>query len=141
MRPLILIADDNSNDFRFLERAFSKGRKSCTMLWFKNGEQAAQYLMNESNVLPELVISDLKMPRMDGLDLLKLVRRNPNTKHIPFIILSSSSLERDRSEAERIGATRFWVKPIKSEELRRMTEVLHRFVMRSTALKNRRHRS
>ena len=78
--------------------------------WEKDGA-AAQNFLEEHPDAPSVVISDIKMPKLDGLELLDWVRHQPSLKSVPFVILTSSNSQRDRDQAECSGADKYLVKP------------------------------
>jgi two-component system, response regulator len=75
------------------------------------------FLCNPANPLPSIVVSDLKMQRVSGVELLRRLRTNERTKEIPFVMLTASNLDDDRLSARRCGASDFIVKPISFEVL------------------------
>jgi CheY-like chemotaxis protein len=111
-RATIIIVEDTESDFHLVKRAFDKAFTLCGLRWFKDGEEAARFLLDPKHPLPSLIVSDLKMPRMNGIELLRKVRSHERTKNIPFIILTSSNMESDRRIAEKNGVSEYWVKPL-----------------------------
>jgi CheY-like chemotaxis protein len=88
-----------------------------------NGEEAIQYLCGSGKYsernnfpFPTVILSDLKMPRMNGFELLRWVRKHPECSVIPTILFSSSAVEADVKEAYRLGANSYLVKPARMEE-------------------------
>ena len=114
----VLLVEDSFDDAFFINRAWGEGAASYTLAHVSNGEKAKEYLMGLSAPaaegdarLPLCIISDVKMPYCDGIQLLKWVREQPNLQKIPFVILSSSPLERDIETAYALGANGYFVKP------------------------------
>jgi CheY-like chemotaxis protein len=116
--PLILLVDDDANDVLLLERAFKRTKVSCQLEIVRNGEEAIEYLSGEGCYAdretypwPALVVLDLKMPMMDGFDVLKWWREHGNKGNPPIIVMSASDQERDVRQAMELGATAYRVKP------------------------------
>ena len=80
----------------------------------KDGVVAAQLLQD---IIPDVMLVDLEMPRMDGFELIRSVRSNPRTKNIPIIIISSRTAEKHRNVAKNLGVNMFLGKPYKEDEL------------------------
>src|SRR3954454_11925540 len=108
---LVLLADDDRNDALFLRRAFQKAGLSHSIVDVRNGRQAANYLAGEvlyadrtQFPLPALIILDLKMPLMDGFELLAWIRRQKQLQTVPAVVLSSSDQAVDKEKALDLGA-------------------------------------
>jgi CheY-like chemotaxis protein len=120
----ILIAEDDENDAFIAKRALQEAGVTCPVLFCKDGLDVQAYLCREgaySNPkqfnLPWLLMTDLKMPRMNGLELLKWLRGNADCSLIPTIILSASAQSSDIQEAYRLGANSYLVKPSSYKDL------------------------
>ena len=120
----ILIAEDNADDYFLLEHAFKRAGFTADKKRVRDGIEARAYLAGEgkysnraTSPLPTLIISDLKMPRMNGLELLRWARRQPFIKRIPFILLSGSGSSRDVTSAYDNFANSYHVKPSRLEDL------------------------
>lgn len=114
----ILVAEDEDGDFMLLERAFHKsgGVISVQRVW--NGAQLIQYLKGEGEYsdrdrypVPQMLLLDLKMPEVSGMDVLRWLRGNPRFQVIPTLVMSSSERPEDVLEAYRSGANTYFVKP------------------------------
>jgi CheY-like chemotaxis protein len=123
LRP-ILVAEDEESDRLILQLAFKRAQLPNPLVLVSDGQEAVEYLSEKGrspdhNVdpLPALLVLDLKMPRMDGFGLLAWVARQPEFKHIPAVVLSSSSDEVDMSKARELGARAYFVKPHRVAEL------------------------
>src|SRR5215831_10465162 len=119
----ILLVDDSADDAFFVRKALEKARmgKSCSVV--ENGEEAIKYLRGEGKYanrrefpFPTVILSDLKMPRMNGFELLRWVRQHPECAVIPTILFTSSAVVEDVVEAYRLGANAYMVKPSEPEE-------------------------
>ena len=114
----ILVAEDDENDAFILKRALEEAGATCPVHFCADGAEARSYFRGEGLyddrkrfALPWLLITDLKMPKIDGLDLLKWVRAHPDYRMIPTIVLSASGQFPDIQEAYRSGANSYLVKP------------------------------
>ena len=120
----ILLLEDNDHDIFFVKRATQKASESHRVYAVHNGEQAIRYLKGEGPhrdrqkfPLPNLILSDLKMPRMDGLEFLRWVRSQAAWALIPIIVLSGSGLDVDVREAYALGANSYFTKPADHSKL------------------------
>ncbi|MGH7940079.1 MAG: response regulator [Limisphaerales bacterium] len=114
----ILAADDEETDRLILRLAFEKAGLSNPLVIVRDGVEAVDYLAERPpyanravHPLPALLLLDWKMPIMDGLDVLGWLAARPEFKHLPAIILSSSSADDDIQKARQMGARDFLVKP------------------------------
>ena len=119
----ILVAEDDPCDVFLLKRAFSKAGVSVPIHFVRDGQEAIDYLqrkppfVNGSHTLPTLLLLDLNMPRLNGFDVLKWLRRQPTFKQLPVFVLSSSALEQDRRQAYALGANSYMIKPNDPDQL------------------------
>ena len=128
----ILLVEDNPSDVQLLRRAFSKAGVETPVKTVKNGDEAVAYLEGESpfdnraeHPYPGIVILDLKLPRRSGFEVLEWIRtRNNETKLLPVVVLSSSSIAKDVNRAYALGANSYLAKPYKSSEF---VELAQRF--------------
>ena len=116
-RATILVVEDDPNDLFFLKRAFGSLQTECIMQAVGDGAEAIDYLRGVDDYaqrdrfpLPALILMDLKMPRVDGFEFLAWLRREPELKMIPVVVLSSSNLADDIRRAYELGANSFVVK-------------------------------
>ena len=114
----ILLVEDNPLDAELTIRALKKGGLANKLLWLKDGAQALDYLFRRGNyadrddVFPRLVLLDLKMPRVDGIEVLKAIKQDERTRRIPVVITTSSQDERDVAQSYDLGANSYVVKPV-----------------------------
>src|SRR5437016_5277402 len=120
----ILVADDDQNDVFFLRRAFQKSGLEHSVVHVADGQEAIDYLRGEADYsdrsrfpLPSLLLLDLKMPKVDGFDVLAWLRNRAELKALPVVVLSSSSREDDIQRARSLGADDYRVKPADFEQL------------------------
>ena len=119
---VILLAEDTEDDVLLIRRALLKGGVGNPLQVVRNGAEAISYLKGEAEFsdrdaypLPELMLLDLKMPIVDGFEVLRWVRRRPLLAALPVLVLTSSDSLRDVNLAYRLGANSFLVKPFEFE--------------------------
>lgn len=118
----LLLVEDSDTDAHFALRIFKKEIETHNFKWLPDGEQAIEFLMNVSEQdMPDLVLLDLKIPKVSGMNVLKHIRENKDFAKLPVIIYSSSGEKSDIEAAYAIGANSFLTKP---NDYKRMKEVL-----------------
>jgi two-component system response regulator len=113
-RPLLLV-EDNPDDEMLTIRALRRGRIANEIFVAHNGEEALRYLdehVGSAGGLPSLVLLDLKLPKIDGLEVLARIRADERTRLLPVVVLTSSSEERDIVESYSLGANSYVRKPV-----------------------------
>jgi len=114
LRPIILV-EDNPDDERLTIRALRRGNIANQILVARNGEEALTMVLN-ANPLPSVVLLDLKLPKVDGLEVLRQLRANERTHTLPVVILTSSTEERDIIDSYSLGANSYVRKPVEIEK-------------------------
>jgi two-component system response regulator len=113
---VILLVEDNPDDVELTHRAFKKNNLLNEIVVVRDGAEAIEVLFGEgSNDLLEkleLVLLDLKLPKIDGLEVLKRIRKSKKTKYIPVVILTSSKHEQDLVNGYKFGANSYIRKPV-----------------------------
>lgn len=114
---VILLVEDNPDDEALTLRALRKNNITNEVVVARDGAQALDYLFGtgESNgrtVTPQVILLDLKLPKIDGLEVLRRIRSEQKTKLLPVVILTSSNEERDRMEGYGLGANSYVRKPV-----------------------------
>jgi two-component system response regulator len=112
----ILLVEDSLEDAELIVRTLKKHNLANHLLHVQDGEEALSYLMNENDFLPRLILLDLKMPKVDGIEVLKVLKEHPQKKLIPVVVLTSSREERDIVESYRLGVNAYIVKPVDFEK-------------------------
>jgi len=115
----ILLVEDNADDEKLTLRALKKNNISNEVIVARNGVEALDYLFgtgayagSNSSVMPQVVLLDLKLPKLDGLEVLRRVRADNRTKLLPIVILTSSNEEMDRVNGYGLGANSYVRKPV-----------------------------
>jgi two-component system, response regulator len=118
----ILLIEDNINDADLTIRALKKNNIIHNLVHLKDGEEALDYIFckgnfanRDSSDLPKIIILDLKMPKIDGIEVLNKIKSDVRTKIIPVIVLTSSNQTKDIQECYRLGANSYIVKPVEFE--------------------------
>ena len=120
---VILLVEDNADDELLTLRALKQNNIKNEVVVARDGVQALEYLLGDGNTgglshahLPEVVLLDLKLPKLDGLELLRRLRADARTKLLPVVILTSSNEERDRMTGYNLGANSYVRKPVDFEQ-------------------------
>ena len=120
----ILVAEDDPTDAFFLQRAFAKTGVEVGLKFVRDGQEAIDYLVGEppyadrgSHPLPELLLLDIKMPRLNGFEVLHWLKTQPGLRRLLVIVFSSSAEADDINRAYDLGANSYLVKPHATEQL------------------------
>lgn len=108
----ILLVEDNPDHVILTRRALKQGNVANPVELAEDGQQALDRLFDASRALPMLILLDLKLPNVDGLEVLKRLRANARTHRIPVVILTTSDDERDRSMGYDLGCNSYIRKPV-----------------------------
>ena len=116
---IILLVEDNPNDVKLTMSAFEKSNVSNEIVVVGDGEEAIDYLFargrhagRDSEAMPEVILLDMKLPKIDGLGVLKRLRADERTRRLPVVMLTSSKEERDVTSSYDLGANSFIRKPV-----------------------------
>ncbi len=116
---IILLAEDNPDDVQLTLRALKKSNILNEVVVAQDGVEALEYLSGtgkyagrDTSILPQVILLDLKMPKMDGLEVLHRIRGDERTKLLPVVVLTTSSEDRDRVESYKLGANSYIRKPV-----------------------------
>lgn len=121
LRPILLV-EDNSNDVELTLTALKEGHIANNVVAVRDGEQALDYIFcrgafrNRAGGEPGVVFLDLKMPKVDGMEVLEQMRADERAKRIPVVVLTSSRQEIDILKSYDLGANAFVVKPVEFAE-------------------------
>jgi CheY-like chemotaxis protein len=114
----ILLVEDNALDAEMSMRALKNGGLANRLRWVKDGQQALDYIFRRGDYAqrqedyPRLVLLDLKMPRVDGIEVLKAIKADERTRRIPVVVMTSSQEESDVAQSYELGANSYVVKPV-----------------------------
>ena len=115
----ILLAEDNPNDAEMTQRALRRHNLGNRVFWVKDGAEALDFLFSrgayadrDRALPPKLVLLDLKMPKVDGIEVLRQLKADASMRTIPVVVMTSSNEERDVVESYRLGANSYIVKPV-----------------------------
>ena len=115
----IILVEDNQSDAELAIRALKKGKIVGSLLHLQNGEEALEYIFATGkyagrNVgdIPKVMLLDLKMPKVNGIEVLKRIKSDERTKTIPVVLLTSSKEDKDIAEGYKEGANSYIVKPV-----------------------------
>lgn len=121
---VILVAEDDPNDILLFQRAVQKAGLATSLQIARNGEDAISYLKGDDvyadrsqHPLPRLIFTDLKMPRVNGFELLEWLKKHEVCRRVPMIVLSSSNDPKDVQKAYELGANCYLLKPRTFDEL------------------------
>jgi CheY-like chemotaxis protein len=130
--PIILLAEDHPDDVFIMRFALKRAGLPNPLFVARDGEEVVEYLGGEgayadrgSYPFPSLVLLDLKMPRMDGFDVLRWCKSHPEINGLPIVVLSGSDLDEDKQRANELGAADYRVKPVGTENLILLLQELH----------------
>jgi CheY-like chemotaxis protein len=114
----IVLVEDNMADAELIMRAFVRNKISDPIIHLKDGEQALDFVFcrgihanRNMNDLPKLILLDIKMPKVDGLEVLQQIKSSDKTKIIPVVLFTSSKEEKDILQSYQLGANSYIVKP------------------------------
>lgn len=109
---MIVLVEDNPDDQTLTLRALKKQNIANEIVVLNDGVEALEYLLDPEKPLPHLMLLDLKLPKLDGLQLLRRLRAEPRTQLLPVVVLTSSDEDRDVIEGYRLGANSYIRKPV-----------------------------
>ena len=116
----LLFVEDSINDVHFIKRILKKENLTDNYKWLKDGEEVFEYFFDQENPSPLMIVLDIKMPKINGFEVLERLKSDEKTKHIPIIIYSSSVQKSDVARAYKLGANSYVSKPpsyLKMKEL------------------------
>ena len=115
----ILLVEDNPNDVELTLRGLKKSNLANKVFVVRDGEEALEYIFttgsySERNInhIPKLILLDLKLPKVDGLEVLRQVKSDERTKMIPVVVLTTSKEEKDIMESYKLGVNSYITKPV-----------------------------
>jgi len=131
---VILLIEDRDDDVLLVRKALEKAELPNPVYVVKDGEEAIAYLSGEppystrsNHPLPDLILLDLKMPKVDGFEVMTWIRNQSGIRAIPLVVLTSSEDLRDVNRAYALGAISFLVKPLDFQNPVELARVLHQY--------------
>lgn len=132
----ILMAEDEENDVEFTREAFKNGKISNTLNVVSDGDQVLPYLEDPAKPTPDLILLDLNMPKMSGLEVLDQLKKHDRFKKIPVVILTSSNSEEDIAKSYENHANCYVRKPVGYEQFGEIIEAIEDFWLTIVVLPN-----
>lgn len=124
---VILLVEDNSSDELLTLRAFRKNGIQNPVVVTRDGQEALEYLLGEGaeeRALPTVVLLDLKLPKVDGLEVLRRVRAHERTRLVPVVVLTSSREDPDLQQSYALGCNGYVRKPVQFDEFIRVVNAV-----------------
>jgi CheY-like chemotaxis protein len=129
----ILLVEDNPDDILITKRAWSKGQIKNKLYIVNNGEEALEFLYKQgeysNSPTPGLMLLDLKMPRVDGFEVLKTVKQDAKLKRLPIIVLTTSNRDKDIQRAFNLGCNSYILKPVDYQKFIEAVETIQKYWM------------
>ena len=132
LKPItILLVEDNPADVRLTLEAFKEGKVNNNLHMVKNGEEAMDFLFKRepftNSPVPDLILLDLNLPKMDGREVLKEIKNNENLKKIPVIVLTTSKAEEDILKSYNLHANCYITKPVELDDFIKVAKSIENF--------------
>lgn len=108
----VLLVEDNQDDAELIIRSLKKSRIANKVDWARSGEEALEFIDNLENGLPALILLDLKLPGINGDEVLKGIRDRDKSRNVPVVLLTSSDEDEDVKKIYELGANSYIVKPV-----------------------------
>lgn len=123
----VILVEDNPADAEMTLAALSEHNFANKVKLLKDGAEAIDYILNNVDCVagkadkccPKVILLDLKLPKIDGLEVLRRIRSNDHTKSVPVVVLTSSNEEKDRIESYKLGVNSYIVKPVNFDDFAR----------------------
>ena len=125
----LLLIEDNEGDILLTQEALSDVALRNSLTVMRDGEQALDYLKNSKNHLPDLILLDINLPRMDGKEFLNRIKTDPALLHIPVVVLTTSSSGRDIKDAYSLYANCYITKPVDFDSFVQVIRAIERFCL------------
>ncbi len=122
--PILLVEDDKV-DAMTVKRAIGEIKISNPLIIVENGEEALEYLRNVNNKKPGIILLDLDMPKMNGIEFLEIAKKDTSIKRIPVIVLTTSKEQQDRTESFNLGVAGYMIKPVDYVQFIEVIKTIH----------------
>ncbi len=126
LREVLLVEDDRV-DALLVKKAFRKLKIDNPIHHVENGEEALAFLKNSEKNKPWIILLDINMPRMNGIEFLEEAKQDENIRDIPVIVLTSSIEQRDRIDAFKFGISGYMVKPVTYTDMLELVEAIKKY--------------
>ncbi|NDU87941.1 MAG: response regulator [Ferrovum sp.] len=127
----ILLVEDNPTDAELIIRALKKSNLANKLVWVKDGAEALDFLFATGSYSgrqvtnsPKVILLDLRLPKVDGMGVLRRVKNDERTRSIPVVVLTSSKEDRDVAESYQLGVNSYISKPVEFDEFAKMVSEL-----------------
>ncbi len=125
----IVLVEDNVDDAELSMRSLKNSNFVNEIIWLKDGEEAINYLTGKGEyserdlaIKPKLILLDLKLPKLNGMEVLEVIKNDENLDNIPVVVMTSSKEDRDLKKCYELGANSYVVKPINFNSFMEMTK-------------------
>ena len=125
-RVEIVVVEDNPNDAELILRVFRKHNMANQVVLLKDGAEALDFFFPPdgpaptTNAVLKIILLDLKLPKVDGIEVLRRIKSEERTRSIPVVVLTSSTEERDLNDTYELGVNSYVAKPMKTDEFNRL---------------------
>jgi CheY-like chemotaxis protein len=123
INPILLVEDDVV-DASSVKQALQDIRVKNPVVHKTDGEEAMEYLKEQNNLLPALILLDLNMPKINGIELLQIIRADSRLQHIPVVVLTVSKYEQDKIDTFNLGVAGYVIKAVDYDEFLRAMDII-----------------
>jgi two-component system, chemotaxis family, response regulator Rcp1 len=128
----VLVVEDNSDDIAIIKRAMRKSEMKCDLFFARDGQEAIDFLWQRTSEYedaprPDLILLDLNLPKVDGLDVLAKIKDDDKLRRIPVIVLTISLAQQDMIRAYDSGAASYMNKPVDSKDFERLIQTVQEY--------------
>jgi len=126
LKPILLVEDDLV-DASTAQQALEDLRVRNPVIHKTDGEEALEFLQNPDNPTPAIILLDLNMPKIGGIDLLEVLKKDPQLQHIPVVVLTVSKYEQDKLDTFDLGVAGYVIKAVDYDEFLRAMDIVVRY--------------
>lgn len=127
----ILVVEDDLIDQITIQKAMRELNINNRLIMVENGEEALQYLLEADTILPELIIVDINMPQMNGIELVRSLKANPELRRIPVIMLTTSQEKQDIADVFDVSVAGYMVKPVSFQAYKALIQLIYNYWSKS----------
>lgn len=125
-KPILLVEDDRV-DVMAVKRSVKELKIANPLVTASNGEEALAYLGDEQNPLPAIILLDINMPKMNGIEFLRIAKQDDRLKRLPVIVLTTSKEDQDRFDTFNLGASGYMLKPVDYAQFVEIIRTIHTY--------------